>query len=281
MEKRIEDMRKDMALQLLSPRTVKTYLYHVRKFTEYFKGNVEGLKEDDLRDYLYHIKMEQGYGPSNLSQAFSAIKFLYRETLKMPLTLGKLRGPRKTMKLPVVLSREEVKALFDATENDKHRMILMVIYSGGLRVSEASHLRVQDIDSSRMLIRVEQGKGNKDRYTLLSAQLLEKLRKYWLTCRPKPWLFPSGRNTKTPIHVTTIQKAFYQSKKKAHITKPVSVHTLRHSFATHLLEQGVNLFTIQNLLGHKQIQNTLIYLHLQQDHCQNIVNPIDGMLEDA
>jgi len=214
MEKRIEDMRKDMALQHLSPRTVKTYLYHVRKFTEYFKGNVEGLKEDDLRDYLYHIKVEKGYSASNLSQAFSAIKFLYRETLKMPLTLGKLRGPRKTMKLPVVLSREEVKALFDATENDKHRMILMVIYSGGLRVSEASHLRVQDIDSSRMLIRVEQGKGNKDRYTLLSAQLLEKLRKYWLTCRPKPWLFPSGRNTKTPIHVTAIQKAFYQSKKK-------------------------------------------------------------------
>jgi integrase/recombinase XerD len=214
MEKRIEDMRKDMALQHLSPRTVTTYLYHIRKFTEYFKGNVEGLKEDDLRDYLYHVKVEKGYSASNLSQAFSAIKFLYRETLKMPLTLGKLRGPRKTMKLPVVLSREEVKTIFDATENVKHRMILMVIYSGGLRVSEAAHLRVQDIDSSRMQIRVEQGKGKKDRYTLLSAQLLGKLREYWLSCRPKHWLFPSNRNTKMPIHVTAIQKTFYRSKKK-------------------------------------------------------------------
>jgi site-specific recombinase XerD len=216
MEKRIEDMRKDMALQHLSPRTVTTYLYHIRKFTEYFKGNVEGLKEDDLRDYLYHIKMEQGYSASSLSQAFSAIKFLYRETLKMPLTLGKLRGPRKTMKLPVVLSREEVKTIFEATENDKHRMILMVIYSGGLRVSEAAHLRVQDIDSSRMQIRVEQGKGKKDRYTLLSAQLLGKLREYWLTCRPKHWLFPASRDTKTPIHVTAIQKTFYRSKKSSY-----------------------------------------------------------------
>jgi integrase len=132
----------------------------------------------------------------------------------MPLTLGKLRGPRKALKLPVVMSREEVKALFEATEKDKYRLILMVIYSGGLRVSEASHLRVHDIDSSRMQIRVEQGKGKKDRYTLLSAQVLGQLREYWLTYRPKHWLFPSSRNTKTPIHVTAIQKAFYQSKKK-------------------------------------------------------------------
>jgi integrase/recombinase XerD len=214
MEKRIEDMRKDMALQHLSPRTITSYLYHIRKFKEYFKDNIEGLKEDDLRDYLYHVKVEQGYSSSNLSQAFSAIKFLYRETLKMPLTLGKLRGPRKSLKLPVVLSRDEVKAILDATENDKHRMILMVIYSGGLRVSEATHLRIQDIDSSRMLIRVEQGKGQKDRYTLLSTQVLFKLREYWRTYKPRPWLFPGSQDMKTPIHVTAVQKAFHRSKKK-------------------------------------------------------------------
>lgn len=214
MEKRIEDMRKDMALQELSPRTITSYLYHIQKFKEYFKGNIEGLKEDDLRDYLYHVKIKQGYSASNLSQAFSAIKFLYRETLKMPLTLGKLRGPRKTNKLPVVLSREEVKAIIDATENGKHRMILMLIYSGGLRVSEAAHLKVHDIDSSRMLIRVEQGKGKKDRYTLLSAQVLVKLREYWLTYRPKHWLFPSSQDTKVPIHVGSIQQMFSRSKKK-------------------------------------------------------------------
>jgi len=213
-EKRIEEMRKDMALQNFSQRTVKTYLYHIRNFREYFDGNIEGLKEEDLRNYLYHVKVEKGYSASSLSQAFSAIKYLYREKLEMPLSLGKLRGPKKSLKLPVVLSREEVKAIFDATENAKHRMILMVIYAGGLRVSEASHLRVQDIDSSRMQIRVEQGKGKRDRYTLLSVPLLEKLREYWLTCRSRHWLFPASRNTNKPINVTAIQKAFYRSKKK-------------------------------------------------------------------
>jgi len=214
MDKLIDDMHKDMALRNFSPRTVKTYLYHIRNFREYFNGNVEGLKEDDLRNYLYHVKVEMGYSSSNLAQAFSAIKYLYRGALKMPLSLGRLKGPKKAMKLPVVLSREEVKAIFEATKHVKYRMILMVIYSGGLRVSEAAHLKVRDIDSSRMQIRVEQGKGKKDRYTLLSTAMLGRLREYWLTFRPSHWLFPSSRKPDQPIHVTAVQKAFYQSKKK-------------------------------------------------------------------
>jgi site-specific recombinase XerD len=231
--------------------------------------------------------VEKGYSASSLSQAYSAIKYLYRETLKMPLTLGKLRGPRKTMKLPVVLSREEVKAIFKATENDKHRMILMVIYAGGLRVSEASHLRVQEIyhpKGDRQFADADPGgTGEREKRPIHPAfgaaigetsGVLADLQTEALAFSLQPeYEQPDLRHGHT--------KVFLPVKKKARITKPVSVHTLRHSFATHLLEQGVNLFTIQKLLGHKQIQNTLIYLHLQQDHCQNIVNPIDGMLGGA
>ncbi len=214
MEKLIEDMRKDMALQQYSPRTIETYLYHIQNFKCHFNDKIEDLKEDDLRDYLYHLKEEKKYSASNLAQAFSAIKFLYRAGLNIPLTLGKLRGPRSKRKLPVVLSQEEVKAIFEATKNLKYRMLLMVIYSGGLRVSEATHLKVGDIDSSRMVIRVEQGKGQKDRYTLLSAFLLDKLRGYWLTCRSQQWLFPSSRDVSQPVNAAVIQNVFHQSKKK-------------------------------------------------------------------
>ncbi len=279
MEKLIEKMKMDLELQDYSQKTVKSYLWHIRDFSDYFKGSLTELSEDDIRKYLYHIKSVKGYGRSYLSQAYSSIKFLYRETIDIPISLNKLRGPKRMIRLPVVFSTEEVKRLFEVTDNVKHKMILMVTYSGGLRVNETAHLKVNDIDSDRMQIRVQQGKGRKDRYTLLSPKVLKRLQEYWRAYRPHDWLFPSRRKV-SPICDSTIQRVFKQSKEKAGIQKEASVHTLRHSFATHLLEQGVNLFVIQKLLGHKYIQSTLIYLHLQTPSMSKAISPIDRILEE-
>jgi site-specific recombinase XerD len=213
MEKLIEQMRMDLELQDYSSKTIESYMKHIVDFASYFDHSVSELGEEDIRKYLYHIKNEKGYGRSNLSQSYSAIRFLYRETLSMPIPLGKLRGPKRMIKLPVVFSQDEVKKLFDATENQKYRMILMVTYSGGLRVAEVAHLRVDDVDSKRMQIRVRQGKGRKDRYTLLSREVLMRLREYWLAYHPREWLFPN-RRCNGPINTSSIQRVFRDSKKK-------------------------------------------------------------------
>ena len=194
----------------------------------------------------------------------------------MPLSLSSLKGAKRDRKLPVVLSQDELKTLFSCVNNSKHRLILMTAYSAGLRLHEVTHLRVSDIDSKRMT--VQQGKGKKDRYTLLSPALLQQLRIYWKQHRPHPWLFP-GRDKNTPLSDASVQRAFKLAGDKAGIRKKASVHTLRHSFATHLLEQGVNLFTIKELLGHSSILTTLIYLHLQKNSHAAIVNPIDHLME--
>lgn len=213
MSSLLEQMLMDMELLNYSYKTIKTYKSHIKAFLNFFDKDPEELDEDDIRKYLYYCKTEKKHSPSNLSQGFSAIKFLYRATLKMPITLTKLRGPRRTFKLPVVLSQQEVIKILGVIENLKHKTILMTIYSAGLRVSEATHLKICDIDSQRMQIRVEQGKGKKDRYTLLSKVLLEQLRDYWCQYRPKTWLFPSTNPAK-PINVGTIQKVFKSAKKK-------------------------------------------------------------------
>ena len=274
----IEQMHMDMVLRNFSPKTVKIYSYHIQLFQKFFDQSVENIGEEDIRRYLFHLKTEKQSSNTTLTQAFSAIKFLYREVIKMPLTLNKLRGPKRIYRLPVVLSREEVQKIFAQVDNRKHKLMLMTTYSAGLRVSETTRLKVSDIDSKRMLIRVEQGKGKKDRYSLLSKELLIRLREYWRYYRPQNWLFPGGNPT-NPVHTATLQKLFQQARRKAGIEKPATVHTLRHSFATHLLEQGVSLFTIQHLLGHAHIQTTMIYLHIQSNQKSSIINPLDAMLE--
>jgi len=213
MDKLVEQMKMDLTIQDYSPKTIKSYLWHVSDFVNYFNHSLENIGEEKIRKYLYHIKKEKGYGRSYLSQAFSAIKFLYRETIDMPLSLNKLRGPKRMIKLPVVFSQDEVKRLFDATDNLKHKVILMVTYSAGLRVNETAHLKVSDIDSKRMQIKVNQGKGKKDRYTLLSAKVLNPLKEYWISYRPVEWLFPSRRSD-APICESAIQRLFKNAKKK-------------------------------------------------------------------
>ena len=278
MSQLVDRMKMDLALLSYSPKTIEAYSYHVDLFLKTLKKSAESINEDDIRRYLYRMKTEKQASQANLSQAFSAIKFLYRSTLEMPLKLSDVRTVRRGKKLPVVLSGKEIKQLLSSTENIKHKSILMTIYSAGLRLSEATHLKISNIDSQRMQIRIEQGKGKKDRYTLLSSVLLEELRKYWRHYRPESWLFPC-RDKDQPISESTVQRVFHQCKKKARIIKPASVHTLRHSFATHLLEMGADIFTLQHLLGHSHIQTTLIYLHLQRHSKRPIISPLDKLME--
>jgi len=209
----VEQMKMDMVLLSYSPKTITSYTYHIGLFLKTLQKPAEAVTEDDIRTYLYTMKTVKKASQSNLSQAFSAIKFLYRSTLDMPLKLSAVQSVRRGRKLPVVLSGEEIKRLIHATDNIKHRTILMTIYSAGLRLSEATHLKVSDIDSKRNQIRVEQGKGKKDRYTILSNVLLEQLRLYWRQERPEIWLFPSRKEDR-PISEGTVQKVFHRAKKK-------------------------------------------------------------------
>ena len=277
MNKLIERMQQDLEIRNYSDKTVQAYSWHVQLFQSHIQKPLEQVTADDIRSYLYHVKKEKQYSRSSLHQAFSAIKYLYRHTLQMPIGLSALSGPKRSHTLPLVLSLSEVHSILKNTYDLKHRLVLKTIYSGGLRLNEGIHLRVTDIDSKRMTIRVRQGKGNRDRYTLLSTVLLDELRLYWLRNRPTHWLFP-GRSQDKTMCPTSIQKAFQRARSDAGIHKEATVHTLRHSFATHLLEQGVNLFTIKELLGHKSIKSTLIYLHLQNPGTAKIVNPLDQLL---
>jgi integrase/recombinase XerD len=206
------------------------------------------------------------------------LRFFYVEVLHREWHVDKIPRPKAEKKLPVVLSCDEVKRIFAEVSDFKYRMILMTIYSGGLRVSETAKLKVSEIDSGRMQIRVDQGKGKKDRYTLLSERLLKDLRRYYMIYRPGEWLFP-GRVDDKPISVSTIQNAFKQAKQRAGIRKPATVHTLRHSFATHLLESGTDILTIQRLLGHSSLKTTKIYIHIQSKYLEKIVNPLDRMAQ--
>lgn len=266
-------MKADMELKGYSPRTLSSYIKRIEGFANYFGKSPNDLGEDEIKEYLHHLITLQR-SDSYINGAYSALKFLYRVTLQREWS--NLRIPRTKMRkrLPEVLATSEIKELLKATTNLKHRTMLMTIYAAGLRVSEAANLKVNDIDSRRMVIRVRQGKGNKDRYTLLSEVNLSLLRTYWKAYHPQIWLFP-GVSSNQPITTRTIQKVFQTSKEKAKITKNVSVHSLRHSFATHLLESGTDIYHIQRLMGHSSTKTTSIYIHLKQENMLKIKSPID------
>lgn len=211
----VGQMKMDMVLLSYSPRTIESYTYHVGLFLKALDKPAESVTEEDIRGYLYTMKTVKKAGQANLSQAFSAIKFLYRSTLAMPLKLSDVKSVRRGRTLPEVLSGGEIKRLFKSADNMKHKTILMTVYAAGLRLSEATHLKVSDIDGGRMQMRVEQGKGKKDRYVPLSAVLLVQLREYWRRYRPGIWLFPN-RSEDRPISEGTVQKVFHRAKKSAH-----------------------------------------------------------------
>jgi site-specific recombinase XerD len=271
-------MKMDLKLKGYSPKTQAAYLGYMKNFVRYFGRSPAKMGEKEIREYLYHLVTEKDLGDSSINSAYSALKFFYKTTLCRDWNVAKIPRRKTEKRLPVVLDGSEIKQLFAVTTNLKHRALLMTTYSAGLRVSETAHLKVSDVDSKRMQLRVAQGKGKKDRYALLSPVTLNLLRDYWRQYRPFSWLFP-GRLPERPISTRSIQKVFEKAKRKAGIKKPATVHTLRHSFATHLLEAGTDIYHIQKLLGHTSPRTTAIYIHLRRQDLLNIVSPLDSLLD--
>jgi len=278
MGKLREQMKMDLKLKGYSPKTQAAYLGYMKNFVRYFGRSPAKMGEEEIREYLYHLVTEKDLGDSSINSAYSALKFFYKTTLGRDWNVAKIPRRKTEKRLPVVLDGSEIKQLFAVTTNLKHRALLMTTYSAGLRVSETAHLKVSDVDSKRMQLLVAQGKGKKDRYALLSPVTLNLLRDYWRQYRPFSWLFP-GRLPEKPISTRSIQKVFEKAKRKAGIKKPATVHTLRHSFATHLLEAGTDIYHIQKLLGHTSPKTTAIYIHLRRQDLLNIVSPLDSLLD--
>ena len=273
----IEKMTDDMQLRGFSPKTIYAYTAHARRFEEHFGKHPARMGEKQVRQYLLHV-ISQGISSSYANGCYSALRFLYETSLGKDWNMKNIPRSKKQCKLPVVLSLQEVLSIFHAVSNLKHKAILTTTYDAGLRVSETANLLVSDIDSSRMSIFIRQGKGQRDRYSLLSQANLVLLREYWRQYKPSSFLFP-GSSPDKPISTRTIQQVFYDARKNANIDKPASVHSLRHSFATHLLEAGTDLFRIQQLLGHFNLETTSKYLHMVQGKVLQVKSPL-ALLED-
>jgi site-specific recombinase XerD len=247
----------------------------VSLFARYFRTSPELLTPEHIRTYQIHLTKEKKLAPSSIHTAVAALRFLYRVTLKREWTFEEdVPFPKKQQKLPVVLSQEEVVHFLNCVDRGKHRVILTTCYAAGLRISEAVRLKATAIDSARMVIRVEQGKGRKDRYVMLSPKLLEILRSYWRAVRPKEWLFPSVRDNR-PITKDAVEAACQKAHRLARLPKRVTPHSLRHAFAVHLLESGTDVRTIQLLLGHRSSATTSKYLHITTSKVCATSSPLD------
>jgi len=274
----METAKKELKLRGYSQKTRKAYLHHIGRYTRFFPKDPKELDEEHIKDYILHLIDKEKVSRSYHNQAVSAIKFLYDRVLNMPRTVDDLPRPRKEKKLPVVLNHEDVMQILESVGNIKHKAILMLIYSAGLRVSEVVKLKTGDIDVKRKLIHVKGAKGRKDRYTILSDVALETLDIYLKSYQPQKWLFAGAKKT-NHLSTRSVQKIFDNAVKSAGITKDVSVHTLRHSFATHLLESGVDLRYIQELLGHKSSKTTEIYTHVSTRDLGKIRSPLDNLFK--
>ncbi len=263
-----------MVVRGMSVKTQDSYVRAVAQLASFYRRSPDQISDDEVQTYLVHLIRTRKLSWSSCNVAVYGLRFFYHQTLRREKTAFHIPGPRKPSRLPEILSREEVARLFAHTSLPRYRALLMTVYSGGLRVSEVVHLQLHHIDSDRMTIRVEQGKGAQDRYTLLSSRLLVELRNYWSLERPSPWLFPQRRSPR-PMNSTTAQRAYIAAKKRAGIKKHGSIHSLRHAFATHLLEAGTDLPTIQRLLGHHHISSTMRYLHLAQKNVTERCSPLD------
>ena len=262
-----------------SQNTIKTYTSYMRSFVEEFSDkNLESVTAKEINAYILRLIKTRGISSSQQNQRINAIKFYYEKVLSRNKTYYHLNRPRKEKGLPEVLTVEEVELILKHCKNLKHKCILMTIYSGGLRRSELINLKITDINSVRMLIRITQSKGNKDRHTLLSEKLLNLLRDYYKFCKPKYWLFEGQGGGQ--YSATSIANILRNALKKAQISKHATPHTLRHSFATHLLEQGINLRYIQEILGHSCITTTEIYTHVSSKQLTKIKNPLDNLNTD-
>jgi integrase/recombinase XerD len=260
--------------------TVDAYTSALRDFTKYFHKPPDQLGPEQIRQFQLHLIRDRKLAPNTVKQRMAAVQFFFVRTLKRSYLREDFPYPKVPFRLPVVLSQEEVTRLIDSASNLSHRAILMTLYSTGMRRSELTHLKVGDVDSQRMVIHIRQGKGRKDRDVPLSPKLLETLREHWRCVKPKTWLFPgcAGKDgADAPLTGKAVWHACRGAVKRAGIDKKIGPHTLRHSFATHLLESGADLRTIQLLLGHADIKDTTVYLHLSQRHLHAAVNPLDSL----
>jgi integrase/recombinase XerD len=273
-------MTEDMRLRNFSPRTVESYLHYVAEFAAFFKLPPDQLGPDHVRAFQLHLAEQRRVSSSTLNVASSALKFFFRVTLGRQDVVARTPFAHREKRLPIVLSRDEVRRLLDAVRDPRYRVGLMLAYSAGLRLSEILSLCVEDIDSQRMVLRVRQGKGRKDRYTILSPVMLETLREYWKLYRPKSFLFPARRG-EGPISETCLQRACTRAAREAGLSKGVGVHTLRHCFATHLLEAGTPVLVIQRLLGHRSMTTTALYTHVSAQALQETRSPLDLLCAPA
>jgi site-specific recombinase XerD len=258
----------DLRLRNYAPRTIDAYVAGVRRLAQHFGRSPELLGSEDLRAFQLHL-LRQHVSWSQFNQIVCALRLLYGTTLGRPEQVPVLRFGKRPKTLPCVLSAEEVARLLAAARPGRERMLLQTTYACGLRISEVVPLQVSAIDSARLLIHVHQGKGQKDRLVPLSLRLLAELRAYWRRYRPQRWLFPSASDQQ-PLCAGSVQRLFHRVRARAGIDKPATMHTLRHSFATHLLEAGVDILTVQRILGHRQLSTTARYLHLRSDHLRRL-----------
>ena len=262
----------EMRLRNFSPRTEQSYVSAMVGLVKHYRQSPDQLTQDEIRSYLLHLK-ERGLSPSSRNVAISGLKFFYHQILGWNEQKLFIPPRKRSWRLPEVLSPTEVERLLLAAVKLRDRCLLMTAYATGLRVSELVRLKVSDIDSSRMMVKVEQGKGKKDRYTILSQRLLLELRTYWKQHRSPTWLFPNAKGG--PISIDYAQRIYNLAKQKAQIHKGKGIHTVRHCFATHLLEAGVDLCTIKTLLGHNSLQSTQRYLQIRQHKLTSTASPLD------
>lgn len=266
-------MIEDMEIRNLAPLTQKTYLRQIEGFARYFGKSPEVLGPDEIREYQLYLLKEKGLAPQTVAKIAAALSFLYGQTLRRRWTVERIQRPKTSKRLPTVLSREDVARCLAAARSLKVRVLLMLFYGCGLRLAEAVHLRLEDVDSHKMLIRVAHGKGDRERWVPLPEPLLEELRAYWRATRPKHWLFP-GRVPGRPLTREAVGYFCRQVRRDVGMKRPFHPHCLRHSFATHLLDDGADLRLIQTLLGHKSLSTTAIYTHVSAKRLQEAVSPL-------
>ena len=268
-------MIEDMTVRKFATRTQEGYIRAVKGFSAFLGASPDAASAEDLRRYRLHL-VASGVGAPTINHSLTALRFLFLVTLRKPAIVRDMPFVREPRRLPVVLSPQEVARLLDAAPGLKYKAALSIAYGAGLRASEVISLKIADIDSARMVIRVEQGKGRKDRYVMLSEHLLELLRAWWKAGRPRGWLFP-GQNPVNPLTPRQLNRACHAAAQMAEIDKPVSLHTLRHSFATHLLEQKTDIRVIQVLLGHKKLDTTALYTRVALKALGQVTSPLEHL----
>ena len=275
----LERLKFDTQIRGLRKNTQDEYYTKAKQFQDYYDKPATELGIDDIKNYLYHLLKEKGLAPGTINTYNSGLRFLYNVTLDNPVNGNKIPCYHSRRRLPNILTRDEVSNLFNSCDNLRDKCMLMTMYGAGLRLSEISNLKVCDVDSENMQLFIRDGKGGKDRYAILSKANLDVLRQYYREYRPKEWLFYSRNYTGTHITARATQNMFDKAINLAGIKKKVTTHTLRHSFATHLLEDGVSIYHIKQLLGHADIRSTCFYLHLVKITELNVISPLDTLME--